>query len=77
MVVNFYVLVAEIHFIFATRNAWVGDLVCLCVMEDKSCVEQWMVEGATTLNGQKEVRIKSSVKKKRGKFFLVCIFFLF
>jgi len=39
----------ETHFISAARNAWVGNLACLCVMEDRSCVEQWMVEGAITL----------------------------
>jgi hypothetical protein len=37
------------HFISAARNAWVGNLVSLCVMEDRSCVEKWMVEGATAL----------------------------
>jgi hypothetical protein len=31
------------------RNAWINNYVCLCVMEAKSCVEQWMVEEATTL----------------------------
>ncbi len=25
-------------------------------------------------NGRQEVRIRSNVKKKRGKFFIVCIF---
>jgi hypothetical protein len=41
--------VAEIDSIAATRSAWVGDLVCLCAMENKNYIEQWMVEGATTL----------------------------
>jgi hypothetical protein len=49
MAVNFCTLSTKIHFISATRNAWVGDLVCLCVMEDRSCAEQWMVEGVTPL----------------------------
>jgi hypothetical protein len=41
---------AEIYFIAATRNAWVGDLVCLCVMKNnRSCAERWMVERVTTL----------------------------
>jgi len=31
------------------RNAWIGNFVCLCVMENRSCVEQWMVEGMTAL----------------------------
>jgi hypothetical protein len=31
--------------IVAARNAWVGNFVCLCVMENMSCAEQWMVEG--------------------------------
>jgi hypothetical protein len=35
--------------ITTTRNAWVGNSVCLCVMENKSCAKQWMVEGATAL----------------------------
>jgi hypothetical protein len=42
-------LVADIHSIFAAKNAWVGDLVCLCVMEDRSCAKKWLVEGAATL----------------------------
>jgi hypothetical protein len=31
--------------IVVARNAWVGNFVCLCVMENMSCAEQWMVEG--------------------------------
>jgi len=49
MAINFCVLAVNTHSISTTRNAWVDDLVCLCVMEDRSCVEQWMVEGATAL----------------------------
>ncbi len=49
MAVNFCALVAKTYSISVARNAWVGDLVCLCVMEERSCAEQWMVEGATTL----------------------------
>jgi len=30
--------------IINARNAWVGNYDCLCVMEDKNCTEQWMVE---------------------------------
>ncbi len=40
---------AETYFITVARNAWVGNLVCLYVMENRSCIEQWMVEGATAL----------------------------
>jgi len=43
------VLVVETYSIYVIRNAWLGDLVCLCVMEDKSCAKQWLVEGATAL----------------------------
>jgi hypothetical protein len=35
--------------IVAARNAWVGNFVYLCVMENMSYVERWMVEGETTL----------------------------
>jgi hypothetical protein len=35
--------------ITAARNAWVGYSICLCVMEDKSCIVQWMVEEAIAL----------------------------
>jgi len=49
MAINFCALAAETHPIFATRNAWVGDFVRLCVMEDRSCAEQWMVEGPNAL----------------------------
>jgi hypothetical protein len=49
MAVNFCAFVVDTHSISAARNAWVGKLVCLCVMEDRSCVEQWMVEEATAL----------------------------
>jgi len=43
------VLAVETYYIYVVRNAWVGDLVCLCVMEDKSCAEQWLAEGAIAL----------------------------
>jgi hypothetical protein len=49
MVVNFCAFATDTHSISIARNAWVGDLVCLRVMEDRSCTKQWMVEGATTL----------------------------
>jgi hypothetical protein len=42
--------------IAAARNAWVGSF-CLCVMENKSCAERWMVEGTTAL--KKSLRIGS------------------
>jgi hypothetical protein len=35
--------------IATARNAWVGDFVCLCVMEKKSCTEGWMLEEAVAL----------------------------
>ncbi len=35
--------------IFVARNAWVGNFICLCVMENRNCAERWMVEGATAL----------------------------
>jgi hypothetical protein len=35
--------------IIAARNAWVGNFVCLCVMEDRSYAKQWMVEEAIAL----------------------------
>ncbi len=49
MAINFLCIYGGNYFIDAARNAWVGDLVCLCVMENRSCVERWMVEGATGL----------------------------
>jgi hypothetical protein len=49
MAVNFCAFAAYTHSISAARNAWFGDFVCLCVMEDRSCAKQWMVEGATAL----------------------------
>ncbi len=39
----------ETDSIIVARSAWVGDLVCLCVMENMSCIERWMVEGMTAL----------------------------
>jgi hypothetical protein len=36
--------------ITATRNAWVGNSVYLCVMKNRSCAKQWMVEGVIALN---------------------------
>ncbi len=35
--------------IAGTRNAWVDNFVCLCVLKNKSCAKQWMVEETTTL----------------------------
>ncbi len=35
--------------IVVATNAWVSDLVCLCVMVNMSCVKQWMVEEAIAL----------------------------
>jgi hypothetical protein len=49
MVVNFLRACNENLSISTARNACVGDLVCLCVMENKVCVEQWILEGATAL----------------------------
>jgi hypothetical protein len=49
MAVNFCTLAADTRSISAARNAWVSDLVCLCVMEDRSCVEKWVMEGASAL----------------------------
>jgi hypothetical protein len=49
MVVNSLRAYNKNYSITAARNAWVGDFVYLCVMENKSCVEQWMVEGAIAL----------------------------
>jgi hypothetical protein len=43
------VLAAKTYSITTARNAWVGDFVCLCVMENRSCAEQWMVEGLIAL----------------------------
>jgi hypothetical protein len=31
------------------RNAWVGNSICLCVMEDRFYVERWMMEEAIAL----------------------------
>jgi hypothetical protein len=49
MVVNFCAFAADIHSISIARNTWDGNLVSLCVMEDKSCAEQWMVGRAFAL----------------------------
>jgi hypothetical protein len=49
MAVNFCAFVADIHSISTVRNAWVGNLVCFYVMEDRSYTKKWMVEGATAL----------------------------
>jgi hypothetical protein len=49
MVVNFCAFATDTHFVSIARNAWVSNFVCLCVMEDRSCAEQWMVEGAIAL----------------------------
>jgi hypothetical protein len=51
------------------RNAWVGYSVYLCVMEDKNCTAQWMVEGTTELkkvlrNGRRKINMKGSMKEK-------------
>jgi hypothetical protein len=35
--------------IIATRNAWVGYFVYLCVVEDRNCIVRWMVEEGTAL----------------------------
>jgi hypothetical protein len=35
--------------IVAARNAWVGNFFCLCVVEDRSCAERWMVQRETAL----------------------------
>jgi hypothetical protein len=36
-------------FYFYYKDSWVGDLVCLCVIEDRNCAKKWMVEGAIAL----------------------------
>jgi len=35
--------------ITTARNAWVGYSICLCVVEDRSCVVRWMVEEVIAL----------------------------
>jgi hypothetical protein len=57
-------LATNTHFIFGTRNAWVGDLICLCVMEDRKCAVKWMAEGATALKRFAEWTIGSKNKKQ-------------
>jgi len=57
------------------RNAWVGDLVCLCygthelrqMMDggESDCIEEGLG------NGLMEVRKRGSMKEKGGMFFLV------
>ncbi len=63
----------------AARNAWVGNFVCLCVMENKSCAKRWMVEGATTFkkglrNWRWKVRLEGEWRSKVGGSFLVFYF---
>ncbi len=65
MAINFLRACGKNYSIATARNAWVGDLVCLCVMENRSCTKQ---------NGWWEVRIKGSMKERGGMFFLVCNF---
>jgi hypothetical protein len=48
MVINFLRTCGG-NYSIVVKNAWVGNLVCLCVMENRSCIEQWMVEGTTAL----------------------------
>jgi len=47
--INFLHACDKNYSIATTRNAWVANLACLCVIENKSYVKRWMVEGATTL----------------------------
>jgi hypothetical protein len=47
--INFLRACDKNYSIAATRNAWVANLACLCVIENRSYVKRWMVEGATTL----------------------------
>jgi hypothetical protein len=49
MALNFLHAYDENYFIVVAKNAWVGNLVCLCVMENRMCIEPWMVEGAIAL----------------------------
>jgi Na+/proline symporter len=49
LVVTFMHSCSENFSIAATRNAWVGYFVCLCVMVDRSCVARWMVEKTIAL----------------------------
>jgi hypothetical protein len=49
LVVNFLHVGGRNMSVVAARNAWVSNFVCLCVMENRSSAERWMVEGATTL----------------------------
>jgi hypothetical protein len=49
MAVNFLHANNGNYFIDAAKNAWVGNFVCLCVMEKMICIELWMVEGVIAL----------------------------
>ncbi len=67
--------------IIATRNAWVGYSVCLCVMGDKELCRamegggiDWIEKGLR--NGRRKVSIKGNMEDKGRGFFLLCNFFL-
>jgi hypothetical protein len=47
--INFLHAYIEDYFVATARNAWVGNLVCFCVMENMICTELWMVEGVDAL----------------------------
>jgi hypothetical protein len=49
LAVNFLHACGRNMSIVAARIAWVGNFVCLCIMENKSYVKRWMVEGAIAL----------------------------
>jgi len=49
MALNFLHVCDKNYFVVVAKNAWVGNLVCLCVMENRICIKPWMVEGAAAL----------------------------
>jgi hypothetical protein len=49
LAINFLHACGKNMSIVAARNTWACNFVYLCVMENKSCAEQWMVEGAIAL----------------------------
>jgi hypothetical protein len=65
MVVNFLHAYGRNYFVAIVKNAWVGSLVCLCVIKNRICNELWMVEGATALKRDlRNLTIKGKIKRQ-------------
>jgi len=66
-IVNFLHACNGNYSVVAARNVCVGNLVCLCVMENRSYTERWVAEGVIALKkGLCNRRVEGKIRRSKG-----------